>query len=99
MKPVGFAPVARDEFDEAAVWYESHAQGLGLRFVDCVDTVVQRISNLPDGFPIWNLDPRFRRAVVPRFPYVVFYRELTETIEIVAVAHGARQPGYWLGRE
>jgi plasmid stabilization system protein ParE len=99
MKPIGFAPAARDEFDEAAEWYESHAEGLGQRFVDCVDATVQRIAALPGGFPTWDVDPRFKRAVVPRFPYLLFYRELAANVEIVAVAHGAREPGYWLGRK
>ena len=99
MKPVGFAPAAREEFDEAAAWYESHAEGLGLRFVDCVDALMQRIEELPEGFPKWDVDPRFRRTVVPRFPYVIFYRQLAESVEIVAVAHSAREPGYWLGRQ
>jgi plasmid stabilization system protein ParE len=99
MKPIGFAPAARDEFDEAAAWYESHAEGLGQRFVDYVDATLQRIADVPGGFPAWDVDPRFKRAVVPRFPYILFYRELAASVEIVAVAHCAREPGYWLGRK
>jgi hypothetical protein len=33
-----------------------------------------------------------------RFPYLVFYRILDADIEIVAVAHEKRRPGYWTNR-
>lgn len=34
-----------------------------------------------------------------RFPYAIVYREVSEEeVEIVAVAHLKRRPGYWTGR-
>jgi plasmid stabilization system protein ParE len=39
------------------------------------------------------------RKRLGRFPYVLFYRELSDNIEVTAVAHGAREPGYWLKRK
>jgi toxin ParE1/3/4 len=98
MKPIVFAPDAHAEFEAAVEWYEAKAAGLGERFVSYVDEVLQLVEETPGGFPIWNVDPRFRRAVVERFPYLVFYRDLADRIEVVAVAHGAREPGYWLKR-
>ena len=98
MKPIVFAPDARAEFEAAVEWYEAKAAGLGERFVSYVDEVLQLVEETPGGFPTWNVDPRFRRAVVQRFPYLVFYRDLADRIEVVAVAHGAREPGYWLKR-
>jgi plasmid stabilization system protein ParE len=79
--------------------YESHAEGLGEKFVHCVDGIVGRIQKSPAGYPMWDGDRRFRRAVAQRFPYVVFYRELPDCIEVAAVAHRAREPGYWLKRK
>jgi toxin ParE1/3/4 len=98
MKLIVLAPGARAEFDAAAEWYESQAPGLGVRFVHRVDEALQRIAESPSGFPKWDADVRFRRVLTRKFPYVVFYRELADRIEIVAVAHGAREPGYWLRR-
>jgi toxin ParE1/3/4 len=98
MKPIVFAPEAQAEFEAAVEWYEAKAVGLGERFVSHVDDVLQLVEETPAGFPKWNVDLRFRRAVVQRFPYVVFYRDLGDRIEVVAVAHGAREPGYWLER-
>ncbi len=99
MRPTGFAPSARAEFEAAAVWYESHAGGLGERFVASVDEMVVRIGAAPREFPVWEGDRRFRRAVVQQFPYVIFFRELSDGIEVVPVAHAEREPGCWLKRK
>ncbi len=61
--------------------------------------MVVRIDTAPREFPVWKGDRRFRRAVVQQFPYVIFFRELSDGIEVVAVAHAAREPGYWLKRK
>jgi len=29
----------------------------------------------------------------------VFFRELPDSIEVIAIAHAAREPGYWLKRK
>jgi plasmid stabilization system protein ParE len=98
VKPLVVAPAARVELDAAAAWYESQAPGLGERFVHRIDEVLRRIQEAPSSFPLWEADARFRRVVTQKFPYLVFYRDLTDRIEIVAIAHGARKPGYWLNR-
>jgi hypothetical protein len=36
--------------------------------------------------------------LLKHFPYVVFFRIDSSAIEIVAVAHAKRRPGYWLDR-
>lgn len=64
MRPTAFAPSAGADFEAAAGWYESHADGLGERFVTCVDEMVIRISAAPREFSVWERDRRFRRAVV-----------------------------------
>lgn len=99
MTPVVFAPFARAELEAAAQWYEVRAPGLGEQLVLGIDETLQRISEAPASFPKWEGDQRFRRVVVQRFPYVVFYRERAGQIEVTAIAHGARKPGYWLERE
>ena len=39
-----------------------------------------------------------RRAVLDRYPFSVVFRELPRKIQIIAVAHAKRRPGYWLKR-
>ena len=39
-----------------------------------------------------------RRCVLKKFPYLLIFLELPQAISVVAVAHGARRPGYWRSR-
>jgi hypothetical protein len=39
-----------------------------------------------------------RRAGLGVELYVVFFRDSGAVVEIMAVAHAKRRPGYWLGR-
>jgi toxin ParE1/3/4 len=39
-----------------------------------------------------------RRYLLHRFPFQIVYRARGETIEVVAVAHLKRRPGYWKSR-
>lgn len=99
MKGVFLLPGAQAELEGAADWYEARREGLGLRFVLEVDQALKAIENTPAAFAEWDADPRFRKFVLRRFPFLVFYRETEERIEVVAVAHGAREPAYWRKRK
>ena len=98
MKPIAIAPAAQAELSAAAAWYEARATGVGEKFLMRVDDAIKRISEHPSSFPVWAAAPRFRKVVTEKFPYVVFYRDTSERIEIVAIAHGSRLPGFWLKR-
>ena len=91
-----FLREARDEFLEAALYYESKEPGLGARLRDEVSRVIQHI--LADPF-LWRERPGgYRRVNCPVFPYYVAYIIRAERIVITAVAHGSRRPGYWHDR-
>jgi hypothetical protein len=79
-------------------WYESKRPGLGAEFLGSVHDVMVRIGEAPERFPVWADNPRFRRAVVVRFPYVLFFHIVGDEPVVVAVAHLSRRPGYWLDR-
>ena len=40
-----------------------------------------------------------RECPVKRFPYALYYRELSESIWVAAVAHQKRRPAYWSRRK
>ncbi len=91
-----FLPEARDEFWEAALYYESKEEGLGVRFRGEVAHVIERILADPN---LWRERAgAYRRVNCPVFPYYVAYFIRRETILIAAVAHGHRKPGYWKKR-
>lgn len=39
-----------------------------------------------------------RRILLHRFPYSVVFREFPRKVEIIAIAHAKRRPGYWTKR-
>jgi len=65
------APEAEHDISEAYDWYEQRRPGLGEEFLSCVDACIQRIVRSPDLFAEVFLE--FRRALVRRFPYAIFY--------------------------
>jgi plasmid stabilization system protein ParE len=48
----------------------------------------------PTSFP--EVEPGVRRRFVfHRFPYAVLFRVLDDEVQVVAVMHLHRRPGYW----
>jgi plasmid stabilization system protein ParE len=93
---VNLHPEALAEFQLAAAFYESERPGLALRFVEAVDATIARIVESPNvGRPI---DENVRRCLTRVFPYGVLYASDAESVHILAVAHLAREPGYWKAR-
>jgi len=93
MLPVYFLPVAEAELVAAQTWYDERAAGLGDRFFFAVDGVVSRIGGNAVQFPL--IRGELRRALVPRFPYALFFRVEDERAYVVACAHTSRAPFYW----
>ncbi|MGL4550909.1 MAG: type II toxin-antitoxin system RelE/ParE family toxin [Gemmataceae bacterium] len=96
MNPVILTPQAEEEFEEAALWYESRAASLGTDFVARIQDKLDRIRTHPLLYP--EVQDGIRRAGVQRFPYGIFYRILTDRIEVIAVFHSSRDPAEWQGR-
>ena len=71
-------------------WYEEQQPGLGHEFRDMADAVIARIADNPLAYP-----ERYRgarRALLRRFPYVVWYRALEDLVIVLACVHGRRDP-------
>ena len=72
-------------------------RALADRFAAEVRTASARIEANPAiGAPIFG---PFRWIRVGRFRYLIFYRPTSATvIDVFAIAHSNRRPGYWLRR-
>ncbi|MGB5696173.1 MAG: type II toxin-antitoxin system RelE/ParE family toxin [Polyangiales bacterium] len=92
------SPEAEAELQSAAIWYEQKRRGLGIEFVAVVDRAFESILENPEACPVWRADRPYRKYFLKRFPYVVFFDIDAAAVEIIAVAHAKRRPGYWLGR-
>ncbi len=96
MKAVRFNPEAEAEMIDAAAWYESQQADLGKRFLSSVQDAVNRIELKPQLYPV--VEGEVRRCLVRTFPFGVLFRVKSDSIEISAVMHLHRDPGYWKDR-
>jgi toxin ParE1/3/4 len=94
--PVRLLPEARVEFDEATDRYEQLRAGLGTTFVTRVRDVLHHIGADPQRHATVYLD--VRKAVVPRFPYIILYREEPDAVLVISVFHTSRDPSIWKTR-
>jgi len=99
-QPLRISEEADAAMVEAARWYERNRIGLGLEFLAAVDAAVTRVEENPRiGSRTPGVDDEdIRRVFVRRFPYHVVYIELPDRLQVLAVAHDRRRPGYWLAR-
>ena len=95
-RTVKFLAEAEAEYLDAVAWYADKSPTLANRFVMAVRTAVDRIAQSPRQGGAYLGGTRYR--ALRTFPYLVIYREIDSMVEIVAVSHGRREPGYWLGR-
>lgn len=96
MTPIVFHPQAEIELVAAATWYEGEQTDLGKRFLSSLEDGISRIRINPKLFPF--VDGDIRRCLLRTFPFAILFRQRTSRIEIVAVMHLKRHPGYWQER-
>lgn len=65
------APEAEQDIAEAYGWYEGQRVGLGEEFLGCVDACIEASRRSPEMHA--KARGSYRRALVRRFPYAVFY--------------------------
>lgn len=96
MKRVRLHPLADEELLSATDWYLARSQTAALGFVREIEHAMERIADAPERYP----STRFgrRRFVLLNYPFDVVYRIQPNEIEIIAIAHHARRPGYWRNR-
>jgi len=92
-----FHSEAESEHLESVKYYESRRAGLGARYLQEFDDVMARVLERPLSFRVERY-PDIRRAFLKAFPYQLVYRVVGVDVQILAVAHTRRRPGYWSGR-
>ena len=87
---------ARAGFPEAFVWYERQRAGLGLEFEREFEKVLRAISESPKRFA--PFDDEIRKGRLKRFPYFIYFAELSKRLEVIAIIHCKRNPAWILKR-
>lgn len=90
------APEAQQDVDEAYDWYEDRRSGLGEDFLSCVDACIQAICRMPELHARVHED--YRRALVRRFPYGIFYEYTGGKVIVYGIFHASRDPQRWRNR-
>lgn len=88
---------AADEHKKQVAYYEEAQAGLGRRYHDAFLAAVSTAINAPHRFAVVQA-PGIRRTRFKVFHFDIIYREINGSIQVLAVAHHRRQPGYWSGR-
>ena len=87
---VHYTQRARDDLDTAFEWYEKQRRGLGFEFLDCIEEAVKRIIAFPELYKVSYSN--FRRCVIRRFPFSIFYTIEADGIVIHSVFDNRQDP-------
>lgn len=87
---------AHADLEEAAAWFGRISPRLRVRFGIELEAVYSTILEHPEMFPV--VYKNFRRALLQRFPYSVFYVVDAPVLLIVGVVHQARDEETWKRR-
>jgi len=96
MRSVRLHPGADGELIAATAWYVERSATAAAAFVREVEHAIARIVAGPERYPLTFRGRR--RFVLLNYPYDVVSRVFETEIEIIAIAHHARKPGYWRHR-
>ncbi|NBS31951.1 MAG: type II toxin-antitoxin system RelE/ParE family toxin [Planctomycetia bacterium] len=91
-----FAAEVPADIAAAFAWYERQRPGLGCQFGDCVVACFEKICRQPLSYE--RVQGDYRRALLRRFPYAVFFMVAQDSITVFGVIHTARDPAKWQER-
>jgi toxin ParE1/3/4 len=92
---IEFHPEARFELIEAGEWYRLASARDAREFWRAFNASMDLLAIFPAA---GRLEGSVRIHALTAFPYQVVYREVAVGVEIIAVAHTSRRPGYWRNR-
>jgi len=94
--PIEYHSAARQEANDAFDWYRGRSLNTAERFQRELEKAQAAIQDSPEMWGEYLVGTR--RFLLKRWPYIVVYRLSKQRIEIVAIAHTHRKPGYWVQR-
>ena len=87
------APEAEEDIAAAYGWYEGRRLGLGEDFLSAVEACLESVRRYPEMYGLAH--GTYRRALLRRFPYGVFYEYSRGTIVVYGVLHTSMNPEKW----
>ena len=90
-------PDALRDLETAQEWYADRSIIAAHAFIRELTHAITQVRENPTMWPIFT--GATRRYVFPRFPFSLVYRvRLATLVEVIAVMHQKKHPGYWCGR-
>jgi len=83
-------PEVSDDIAKAANWYRKERPDLGIEFIEDVYVFLEDIFATPLTRRL--VYKEYRRGIMHRFPYAVYYRVSKDEVVISLVRHTARNP-------
>ena len=93
---VSFHPEAVQELRAAFLWYFDRNPIVAQSFQDETEHAIETILENPHQWQNWGKSER--KYVFSRFPFNLIYRVNLNKVEVIAIAHQKRKPGYWKKR-
>ncbi len=81
---------AKHDVEFAFEWYEKQRRGLGFEFLDCIEIAIKGILTFPEMHQLCHSN--FRRCVIRRFPFSIFYTIEDKEIVIHSVFDNRQDP-------
>lgn len=95
---VEYHPAIEQELRDIIEYYNLCSQGLGIEFLNEFERQILKIASLPTQWRI--VDGDIRRALMKRFPYVIYFRILeNDALRVMVVKHQRRHPAHGLSRK
>ncbi len=87
---ITFLPEVEDDAFNAYYWYEQKSKGLGEEFLRIFYANAMELTHNPFLYPKIYKD--FRRRLLKRFPFAIYYILKSDEIIVYGLFHTARNP-------
>ena len=84
-------PAAESDIVQARDYYREQ-EDLGEALLEELDACFARVSENPLSYA--EVEPGIRRALLHRFPFIVFYTFHEDVVVVLAIIHAAQDPEY-----
>lgn len=95
---IEYHPAIEGELAEIRDYYKDQSRNLGDDFINEFERQVLRIAAMPSRWIVVRGDTR--RALMKRFPYLIFFRVMNDAaIRSTVIKHERRHPAYGINRK
>ncbi len=81
---------AKDDIELAFAWYEKQRRGLGFDYLDCIELAIKSV--IKNSKIYQKIYSKFRRCVIRRFPFSIFYTIEKDEIIVHSVFDNRQDP-------